>query len=384
MLWPSACYDFSLTMPTAGFEKSLPVQAFNRFSTHYQHFGRSLSSISLIGGFIFDAVTLKRIDLFWENFWVVAHLLVVGFCIIWIHRDENFAKSNEKGRDLWLIVLQFFLGGLLSTFMVFYFRSGSIWVNWPFYLLLGAAFAANERLKSRYARLEFQVGLFFLSLFCFMIFLLPIVLHSMGRFVFLLSGVISLGLLQLFVGLLRVRGETSIVHSGRAIAVWTAGIFIAMNALYFANLIPPIPLSLQDAAVCRSIARSADGKYLVESEAQGWFGFFRFAADIHAGAGVPVYFYSAVFSPTFLNTDIIHEWQTYDKKGGWVTDDRIALTVRGGRDGGYRTYSMKKDVRTGAWRVNVETPSGAILGRYRFNVLPQSASPVLLKTELKD
>lgn len=371
-------------MPTAGFEKSLPVQAFNRFGSHYQHFVRSLSSVSLIGGFIFDAVTLKRIDLFWENFWVVAHLLVVGFCIIWIHRDENLAKSDGKSRNLWLIVLQFFLGGLLSTFMVFYFRSGSIWVNWPFYLLLGAAFAANERLKNRYARLEFQVGLFFLSLFCFMIFLLPIVLHSMGRFVFLLSGVISLGLLQLFVGLLRVRGETSVVHSGRAIAMWTAVIFIAMNALYFANLIPPIPLSLQDAEVCRSITRSVDGKYLVESEAQGWLGFFRFAPDIHSATGAPVYFYSAVFSPTFLNTDIIHEWQTYDEKRGWVTDDRISLPVRGGRDGGYRTYSMKKDVRMGAWRVNVETPSGAILGRYRFNVLPQGSSPILLKTELKD
>ena len=68
----------------------------------------------------------------------------------------------------------------------------------------------------------------------------------------------------------------------------------------------------------------------------------------------------------------------------WITADRIALSVRGGRDGGYRTYSMKTGVRSGAWRVNVETPNGAILGRFRFNVLSQSALPAPIKTELKD
>jgi hypothetical protein len=85
-----------------------------------------------------------------------------------------------------------------------------------------------------------------------------------------------------------------------------------------------------------------------------------------------------------LNTEIIHEWQTYDRARGWTTSDRIALSVRGGRDGGYRTYTMKSGIRPGPWRVNVETSTGAILGRFRFNVLSLSALPAPLKTELKD
>lgn len=122
----------------------------------------------------------------------------------------------------------------------------------------------------------------------------------------------------------------------------------------------------------------------MQSEKQGWLGFFRLRPRFHSGPGEPVYFYSAVFSPTSLNTEIIHEWQMYDSRRGWITADRIPLSVRGGRDGGYRTYSEKSGLKPGGWRVNVETPTGAIIGRFQFNVLPESGDPTPLKTELKE
>jgi hypothetical protein len=360
----------------------------SQLTARYVRFDQSISSISLVGGFVFDAVTLKRIDLFWENFWVVAHILAVALCIVWLNGKENIDREREHKVtkfDLWLVnILQFLFGGLLSTFMVFYFRSGSLWVSWPFYLLLGTAFVANERLKSRYARLEFQLSLFFLSLFCFTIFILPVVLHATGRLVFLLSGAVSLALLWLFVRVLRGFARENFTDRRWAIVASSAAIFILVNVLYFWNVIPPLPLSLQEASVHHSIVRRVDGNYLVQSEEQGWLRFFRLTPEFHFAPGVPVYFYSAVFSPMSLNTDIIHEWQTYDSRRGWITADRIALSVRGGRDGGYRTYSMKSGIRPGAWRVNVETPTGAILGRFRFNIFPQSAAPPSLKIELKD
>lgn len=348
----------------------------------------SLSSVSLVGGFVFDAVTLKRVDMFWENLWVVVHLLVVALCILWVTRGENFVPQEERGNakldSSFIYLLQFSFGGLLSTFMVFYFRSGTFWVSWPFYLLLTTAFVANEKLKSRYVRLEFQLSLFFLSLFCFMIFILPVVLHAMGRLVFLLSGVVSLALWWLFVRVLRKRAKESFSHHRETVMASCAAIFILTNILYFTNVIPPLPLSLQDASVHHSVMRTETGAYLVQSESQGWLGFFRLVPRFHVAPGVPIYFYSAVFSPTSLNTEIIHEWQTYDDRRGWITADRIAISVRGGRDGGYRTYSVKNAIKPGAWRVNVEAPTGAILGRLRFNVLPQSGASAPLKTELKN
>ena len=372
-------------MSTEPFPRSLLYRA-SHLAARYARTQLSLSSVSLVGGFAFDAVTLKRIDMFWENFWVVVHLLVVAFCILWVTREESLDPERQDTKlDAWLInLLQFFFGGLLSTFMVFYFRSGTLRVSWPFYLLLATAFLANEKLKSRYARLEFQLSLLFLSLFCFMIFILPVVLHAMGRLVFLLSGALSLELWWLFVRIPRERAKKSFSNHTETVVASSAAIFILMNILYFMNVIPPLPLSLQDASVYHSVMRTESGAYLVQSESQGWLGFFRLTPSFHSAPGVPVYFYSAVFSPTSLNTDIIHEWQTYDSKSGWITADRIPLSVRGGRDGGYRTYSVKSGIKPGAWRVNVETPTGAILGRYRFDVLPQSGVPSPLKTELKD
>ena len=359
-----------------------------RLTAGYARKQLSLSSVSLIGGFVFDAVTLKRIDMFWENFWVVVHLLVVALCIFWIGREQDFAPAREAWAPKihgWLIhILQFFFGGLLSTFMVFYFRSGTFWVSWPFYLLLTMAFIANEKLKSQYARREFQLSLLFLSLFCFMIFILPVVIRHMGRLVFLLSGALSLLLWWLFVRFLRTRAKGSFSDHPETVVASTAVIFIAINVLYFMNVIPPLPLSLQDASVYHSITRTQNGAYLVQFERQGLLGFFRLVPRLHAAPGVPTYFYSAVFSPTSLNTEIVHEWQTYDTRRGWITADRIGLSVRGGRDGGYRTYSVKTGIKPGAWRVNVETPTGAIVGRYRFNVLSQSGEPPTLETELKD
>ena len=355
--------------------------------TTYTRFERSISSVSLLGGFVFDAVTLKRVDAFWENFWIVAHLGAVAVCILLINRTENSGvEAGEPGKaHFWLLnALQFLFGGLLSTYLVFYFRSGSLRVSWPFFLILGAAFLANERLKHYYARLYFQVGFFYLSVYCFTIFILPVVLHRIGAIIFLLSGVVSLALMYLFLLLLRSGGDGELaVGRKRTLHAFIGGIFIAINLLYFFNLIPPLPLSLQDAGVYHAIARNAEGNYAVESENPGLFRFVRLTETFHATSGAPVYAYSAVFSPTSLNTDIVHEWQFYEPKRGWRTVSRVELPVRGGRGRGYRTFSVSTAVAAGAWRVNVETPGGALLGRLRFNVVLQEAEPALI-TQIKN
>ena len=332
-------------------------------------------------------MTLKRVDTFWENFWIVAHLAVVAVCILLVNRAENRGadpKDPSKAHFWFINTLQFFFGGLLSTFLVFYFRSGSLRVSWPFFLILGAAFLANERLKQHYARLYFQLSLFFLSLFCFTIFILPVVLHAIGPFIFLLSGAVSLALLYLFLRFLRsVADENLATGRRRTLNTCIAAIFLTINVLYFLNLIPPLPLSLQDASVHHAITRNAEGNYAVQSEDPGLLHFFRLVETFHAMPGAPVYAYSAIFSPTSLNTKIVHEWQFYEPKRGWTTMSRVELPVRGGRGGGYRTYSVKTGITAGAWRVNVETPSGALLGRLRFNVVLQPSDPPLI-TQLKN
>ncbi len=179
-------------------------------------------------------------------------------------------------------------------------------------------------------------------------------------------------LLYLFLFLLQSVAGHDLATRGRMIRICIGAIFIAINALYFLNLIPPIPLSLQDASVHHAIARSTDGNYTVQSEEPGPLRFFRLVETVHAAPGEPIYAYSAVFSPTSLNTKILHEWQFYEPKRGWTTLSRVELPVRGGRGGGYRTYSIKTGIMAGA------------LARQRRNALRRPArAPALQRVILQ-
>ena len=50
---------------------------------------RWISSLSLVGGFVFDIFALKRIDLFFDNLWVAAHLVIAALGILLINIHEN-------------------------------------------------------------------------------------------------------------------------------------------------------------------------------------------------------------------------------------------------------------------------------------------------------
>lgn len=350
----------------------------------YGRFERPISSLSLIAGFVFDALTLKRVDTLWENCWIVAHIIIVGTFITLIHirkSGEGDEKNPSKAHFWFVNILQFFFGGLLSTFLVFYFRSTDIFVTWPFILLLALAFIANESFKRHYIRFSFQISLFFLSIYSFAIFLVPVLIHQIGPKIFLLSGLVSLLFITIFVLILFLFIRKRLKESKKLILILILGIFAVVNFLYFTNLIPPIPLSLKDGGIYHSVQKNSNGDYNVTYENNGWKAFFQMYPNFREVAGDSVYAYSAVFSPTNLNITIIHEWQHYDEtQHKWVTTFTINLPVIGGRDGGFRTYSESSDLAPGKWRVNIKTEQGQIIDRLMFNIMPVDTEPLLLST----
>lgn len=342
---------------------------------------RPVSSLSLIGGFIFDAITLKRVDLFWENLWVVAHFVLIAIFMILINLQENEAmddKDTSKKHFWYINILQFFYGGLLSTFIVFYFRSATLSVTWPFLFILSAAFIANESLKKHYARLTFQISLFFLSLLAFTIFIVPVIFHRIGWDIFLISGITSLAILAIFLLGLRYLAKEKFSQSKKTLTYSIASIYLLMNILYFLNLIPPLPLSLKEAGIYHSIYRNSSGQYVVKTEKRGIFNYFSLQDNIHIVKGDTVYAHTAIFSPALFNNKIIHTWQKYnDVSNRWDTIFTIDMTTTGGREGGYRTYSYIK-ITPGEWRVNVETSDHKIIGRLRFNATLVDTEPELI------
>ena len=352
----------------------------------YGRFERPISSISLVFGFVFDALTFSRVDNVWQNVWVLGHIVMIGVFIVVIHLKENKPgdESDVTKAHFWYVnILQFFFGGILSTYLLSYFRSSDILVTWPFVLVLALAFMANEVLKRHYIRLSFQISLYFLSIYAFAIYLVPVVIHKIGTSIFLLSGLVSLVFITIFIYVLFLFIKDKFKKSRKSIFLLIGGIFVVVNIFYFTNLIPPIPLSLKDAGVYHSVERIHDGNYVVKYEDHGFSGYFDLYQDFKKTPGSPVYAFSSVFSPTDLNTTIVHEWEHLDNTSGeWVEDSRINLAVVGGRDNGFRTYSIRMNLAEGKWPVNVNTLDGLLIGRLRFNVVQSLTTPIL-STDIK-
>ncbi len=353
------------------------IEPVHNFYTKYE---RPISSSSLFLGFIFDALTLKRVDTLWENAVILIYLVIIGVFIVLIHLSESGSREGAEGKArFWYVnILQFAFGGIFSAYLILYFHSADIFVTWPFIVLLALIFIGNEFLKKHYVRLSFQIGLYFLAIYFFAIFLIPVILRKIGAPIFLLSGFISLGLISLFIYILFRFIRDKFSGSKRLITVLVLSIFFLVNFLYFTNLIPPIPLSLKDGGIYHSIWKNSAGNYEISYEDYGWRKYFQMYPKFHKAEGEPVYAFSAVFSPKGLDIIILHEWQKYNEsKGVWETNGIISLPVVGGRDAGFRTYSRRTNLSPGLWRVNIKTKSDQTIGRLRFNILPAIANPEL-------
>jgi hypothetical protein len=87
----------------------------------------------------------------------------------------------------------------------------------------------------------------------------------------------------------------------------------------------------------------------------------------HLAPGDKLYLYAAVFAPARVSTTIVHRWEWFDPvKRKWLLQSKVAFVIHGGRDAGYRGYSIKSKPRTGDWRVDITTGDGRPLGRIRF------------------
>ena len=98
-----------------------------------------------------------------------------------------------------------------------------------------------------------------------------------------------------------------------------------------------------------------------------WHEFFKKSND-HVSTEEPVYCFTSVFAPFALQTTIYHHWQhrASDAVEKFSTTDRIPISISGGRERGYRSYTTKQHLDSGEWRVDVETEDGRIIGRIHF------------------
>ena len=328
--------------------------------------------VTLIAGTTLDAVTFRSIRIDTSFLILGVYLVIVGTAIVFMNIDEKHILS-QKGRVfpylrlMTPLVFQFLIGNLLSASLVFYWFGGAISASWPILLVITLFMISNEVFRRAFRRPVVQMSLYFFILFSIASLFFPYVFNSIDAKIFIAGGVVSLLVFIVFTNILS-RFLDQIKRAQLPIAISVLSIFVAMNALYFLNVIPPIPLSLREAGVYHSVERISGG-YRLREEPESWINRILPGQVLHIQQGERVYVYSSIFAPADLNTTIVHHWEFYDEtKHAWIDKDYLSFAMSGGRNAGYRGYSLKSSVAPGKWRVSVETARGQVLGRVWFDV----------------
>jgi len=235
--------------------KKIPfISPVTRFNHLYQTYGKYQPIVFFIGGFLWDSITLTRIDRLSDNLVLLAYLFMLGFSIILVNRVESGLIRNQfvlKYRKWYPLAIQFFLGGLFSSYVVFYFQSASVTKNWLFLGILIILLFANEFLEKRLTNIYLQLTLYFLACFAFFNFFIPVIVKKMNFFIFILSGILSVAIISIF--LRQFFYTWSIIKGNETLRISAIilSLFLLINIAYFKNWIPPVPLShRQIAGLC--------------------------------------------------------------------------------------------------------------------------------------
>jgi hypothetical protein len=347
---------------------------FGLLSDIIKPFRNHLLTIAFVGGFVIDNLTLNRVDQLFDNIVLAVYvcLAFVGLMYLYLGTSGKMGDRIALHASRWApLLVQFAYGGLMSGLLVFYSRSGSWWTSWPFLLLMLGVIFGNEFVRRRSERLIFNLGVFFVALFSYIVLIVPVAIGKMGDEVFLLSGVAALMLFGVSVKLLYRAVPNFMAMNTRTIVITTASLYIGLNVLYFTNLIPPIPLSMKEMGIYHNVEKRAEGGYVLSYEKGPWYALWHTSDNTyHYSRGDRVYCYASVFAPTRFKTNVTHHWEYYNEaEGTWSTHETITFPIDGGRADGYRGYSFIESVQDGVWRCSVETERGQVIGRSIFTIV---------------
>jgi hypothetical protein len=345
------------------------------------HVKRHWLTFAFILGFVVDNLTLTRVDQLFDNVILLSYIFLAMLSIILMYAGiaERFGERTSRFmREKAPLLMQYSFGGLLSGMLIFYGRSGSFSTSWPFLLMIIGVIFGNETIKDRAGRLVYNLVIFFIGLFAYVVLIVPVILGKMSPLIFVISGVLALLIMYLFFSLLE-KVVPNFVHLQKRSVVFIIGlIYVTLNFLYFTNIIPPIPLSLKHVGIYHNAVRHENGSYELTYEKPKWWEWYRKSDSVfHTQIGGDIFCYASVFAPSRLNTNISHHWEYYDEADGeWREYGVFPYTIQGGRGGGYRGYTQIVAAHEGEWRCVVETSRGQVVGKETFRVV--SGKPELV------
>lgn len=367
-------------------EKIKQLIRYHKFEQLYKKYERWLVPGMLIMGVAADYITFTSIQINTTFILLAIYFALAGMFMTFSYAydagrvpHQNFTPVKYL-RLAAPLIIQFTFGALLSASLIFYWFSGALSVSWPLILIVAALIASNEVLRRYFLKPVVQISVYFFILFSLLSLFLPFTFDSINFWLFIAAGAISLVVGLIFI-LALTHFFSNLKEKRLRLIILTLLIAAAMNALYFSNIIPPIPLSVREAGVYHDVQRSGNA-YILKTETQTWLKKIQPGQTIHIKAGERVYVFTSIFAPAKLQTKIYHRWQYYDEAlGQWVERGRYFFFITGGRDAGYRGFSTKANVPAGKWRVYTETERGQVLGRIKFQVERVEQAPELIEIQ---
>ena len=335
-----------------------------RFLDYYRRNEVLVSAIVFVGGFLFDLLTLGRIDDLLNLIQQAVYLIILGtLLLLEIKVTLGTLTISERAKKFWNyqdLVVHFLFGSLLSVYVIFYFSSASAITGTLFIVLLTGFMFANEFPQFQRLGLPIRVILFSICLLSYFAFFYPILMGHVGVIPFwlgFLSSAITFGLIYRA----NFKHDTEILKKHVLIPAVSVHLFFLFG--YYLSLIPPVPVAVKKIGVYYGDVIKKDGHYYGHYIGR-WYKFWQKGSqDFQARPGDKITVLLSVFSPGRFEDKVFLKWYFEGD-----LQDSIPLSILGGRDEGFRGFGTKSVYRPGSWKVLVETSDGREVGRISFTV----------------
>lgn len=342
------------------------------------HLHRWLAVVTFVAGFLFDLFTMQRIDAWTDLALQLGYLIALGGLLLYQQREAMGKWVPGPAVQRWwqynVEAVHFLYGGLLSAYVVLYFRSSTIARPAAFLVLLVLVMVINEVPRVRQAGYPLRLGLYGFCLLSFLTYFIPIVVGRIDAAVFVLSLASSAILLW------QVAGWLTPSDGGRAAArarlfAPAAGMLALIGVLYVLRLIPPVPLSVRFHGIYHDVRREGSNYTLLYLEPPPGAVWRRDSRPFARRTGDRLFYFARVFAPSGFRHRVMIRWEVFDRAHDtWTTTDRVPLNVFGGRAEGFRGFAVKSNFSPGTWRVTAETADGRAIATLSFDVEDDTAT----------
>ncbi|HUQ26074.1 MAG TPA: DUF2914 domain-containing protein [Burkholderiales bacterium] len=339
-----------------------------------------------VAGFVFDMVTIDRVDSWLTIAQQALYLAVVTAVLTQMFfapesPRENLSFFQSSYYRYRLALLSFLLGGLLNLYTIFFFKSSSLLVSASFLVLLVALLLLNELSHLKWLGLSFRFALLSLCGLSFCATVVPVFVGQIGLAVFLLSMAVACLPMIGLAAWIRGRAPERFPRVRNQILVPFGLVLLAFLAAYLLKVIPPVPLSIPFIGVYHAVERTPDG-YRLSHERPAWRFWQNGDQEFRAQPGDRVFVFFRIFSPTRFADEVRVRWY-HRQERGWALQDTIPIKITGGRAEGFRGYGVKSKYQPGEWKVQIETTDEREIGRVYFTLEAVAESPRSFETDLQ-